>query len=54
MILVEDAKRLWKNLRDTYVRKKREEKEMRSGQAGKAKKKWKYGCNVFPGHYHKF
>ncbi|XP_073338474.1 uncharacterized protein [Pagrus major] len=39
---IEDAKRLWKNLRDTYVRKKREEKQTRSGQAGKAKKKWKY------------
>lgn len=35
-------KRLWKNLRDTYVRKKREEGEVRSGQAGGKKKTWKY------------
>lgn len=42
MILVEFAKRLRKNLRDTYVRKKREEKETKSGQTGKQKKRWKY------------
>ncbi|ROL42984.1 Transcription factor Adf-1 [Anabarilius grahami] len=38
----EDAKKLWKNLRDTYVRKRREEKETKSGQAGKQRKRWKY------------
>ncbi|XP_030609361.1 uncharacterized protein LOC115797015 [Archocentrus centrarchus] len=39
----DDVKKLWRNLRDTYVRKKREEKDIRSGQAGgKQRKRWKY------------
>ena len=36
-------KKLWNNLRDTYVRKKREEGQVKSGQAGsKQRKRWKY------------
>ena len=35
------AKKRWKNLRDTYLRRKREEKG-RSGDAGGKKKEWKY------------
>lgn len=41
MILVEFANDEVKNLRDTYVRKKRVEKESKNGQAGKQKKWWK-------------
>ncbi|XP_051969046.1 uncharacterized protein si:ch211-207i20.3 isoform X1 [Xyrauchen texanus] len=40
---VEEVKAKWKNLRDTYTRKKRMEQDMmRSGRAVKKKKQWKY------------
>lgn len=40
---VEEVKAKWKNLRETYTRRKREEaEECRSGQAAKKKKPWKY------------
>ncbi|XP_048012712.1 transcription factor Adf-1-like [Megalobrama amblycephala] len=44
----EDAKKLWKNLRDTYVRKRREEKETKSGQAGKQEEVEVYGVHELP------
>ncbi|XP_076853101.1 HIRA-interacting protein 3 isoform X2 [Brachyhypopomus gauderio] len=38
-----EAKRLWKNLKDTYIRKKqREEMNLGRGQAAKRKRKWKF------------
>ncbi|KAK2876770.1 hypothetical protein Q8A67_020866 [Cirrhinus molitorella] len=40
---VEEVKAKWKNLRDTYTRKKRLEQDgSRSGRAAKKKKQWKY------------
>ncbi|XP_016336610.1 uncharacterized protein LOC107684767 [Sinocyclocheilus anshuiensis] len=40
---VEEVKAKWKNLRDTYTRKKRLEQDgNRSGRAAKKKKQWKY------------
>ncbi|XP_059386584.1 uncharacterized protein si:ch211-207i20.3 [Carassius carassius] len=40
---VEEVKAKWKNLRDTYTRKKRlEQNGSRSGRASKKKKQWKY------------
>jgi len=42
-ITVEEVKAKWKNLRDTYTRKKRLEQDgSRSGRAAKKKKQWKY------------
>ncbi|KAL0179916.1 hypothetical protein M9458_025358, partial [Cirrhinus mrigala] len=39
----EEVKAKWKNLRDTYTRKKRLEQDgSRSGRAAKKKKQWKY------------
>uniref|UniRef100_A0AAV2J2N2 MADF domain-containing protein n=1 Tax=Knipowitschia caucasica TaxID=637954 RepID=A0AAV2J2N2_KNICA len=38
---VEAVKKMWRNLRDTYVRNKRDG-QGRSGQAAIKKKKWKY------------
>ncbi len=41
--LVEEVKAKWKNLRDTYTRKKRLEQDgNRSGRAAKKNKQWKY------------
>lgn len=41
--IVEEVKAKWKNLRDTYTRKKRLEQDgSRSGRAAKKKKQWKY------------
>ncbi|XP_016424940.1 transcription factor Adf-1-like, partial [Sinocyclocheilus rhinocerous] len=40
---VEEVKAKWKNLRDTYTRKKRLEQDgSRGGRAAKKKKQWKY------------
>ncbi|XP_026078727.1 uncharacterized protein LOC113056297 [Carassius auratus] len=40
---VEEVKAKWKNLRDTYTRKKRLEQDgSRAGRASKKKKQWKY------------
>lgn len=42
-VLVEEVKAKWKNLRDTYTRKKRLEQDGgRNGRASKKKKQWKY------------
>nr|XP_055075108.1 nucleolar protein 58-like [Misgurnus anguillicaudatus] len=40
-VIVEEVKHQWKSLRDTYIRKKRED-ECKSGQAAKEKKPWKF------------
>ncbi|XP_073731218.1 uncharacterized protein [Misgurnus anguillicaudatus] len=41
-ISADDVKAKWKNLRDTYTRRKREDSECHNEQAAKKRKPWKY------------
>lgn len=40
--VAEDWKKKWRNVRDLYVKKKREIKATKSGQAAQKAKKWKF------------